>query len=473
VTVDADATVEQSLGDFGGFLRSAGKLAVGRQVSALCLVAMVFVLPTMTTRVIATDFIWAYFAMLTLTSLLGIGLERLAGAVAAGRGDMPLSRALAPVLFLRLMSLPAVAVGLWLLLRFVGVSLSSAAWTATFVWILAGLVSPILFGGLRAAGNSLVEPAVMIGVRAVQAAVLAAVAIAGAPVAVLVTSVALVEWAGVIAAVAAIGHPRATWGAWTHWRALPMRQAFALAGIEAVGVMNLRADLLLVGHILGAAPGATYGLLYRSVDAFNSVVGSAGVWLYAESANERDGGTDPRGLRARSLAVLPRFGLAVATAVVLGAGVLASAVPRLSAQADTLRILAIAFPILSLNVVELHVRSGRGRNREVLLINAITLAVNVPLCIGAIAAFGLPGAAAALAATELLQAGMLWCSASADERALIAPAMVTAILGALVLAWMTVALGVGLVVVAVVALAVLVLLIARTVRISSWSALRP
>ena len=126
------------------------------------------------------------------------------------------------------------------------------------------------------------------------------------------------------------------------------------------------------------------------------------MWLYAESANERDGGTDPRGLRARSLAVLPRFGLVVAAVVVLGAGAVASIVPRLGAEADTLRILAIAFPILSLNVIELHVRSGQGRNREVLLINTVALVVSVPLCIAGIAAFGLPGAAAALAVTELL-----------------------------------------------------------------------
>lgn len=472
MTTGIDTPVEESLGDFGGFLRSAGKLAVGRQVSALCLVVIVFVLPAMTTRAVSTDFVWAYFAMLTLTSLLGIGLERLAGAVAAGRGEMPLSRALAPVLSLRLVSLPAVAVAQWALFRFVGVSLVPAAWIATLVWVLAGLVAPVLFGGLRAAGNSVVEPAVMIGVRAVQAGVLAVTALMGAPVAVLVGSVALVEWVGVVVGARTIGQFRATWGAWTQWRLLPMRQAFALAGIEAVGVMTLRADLLLVGHILGAGPGAIYGLLYRAVDSFNSVVGSAGVWLYAESANERDGGTDPRGLRARSLAVLPRFGLVVAAVVVLAAGAVASVVPRLGAEADTLRILAIAFPILSLNVIELHVRSGQGRNREVLLINTVALVVSVPLCIAGIAAFGLPGAAAALAVTELLQAGLLWCSASIDERTLVSPALTTALLGALLLIGMTAALGCGLPILAGLALVAVGFLVARGVRISSWSALR-
>ena len=63
---------------FRTFLRSAGKLAVARQLSGLVFVAAVLALPTLTSRSISTDFVWSYFAMLTLTSLLGLGLERLA-----------------------------------------------------------------------------------------------------------------------------------------------------------------------------------------------------------------------------------------------------------------------------------------------------------------------------------------------------------------------------------------------------------
>ena len=185
--------------------------------------------------------------------------------------------------------------------------------------------------------------------------------------------------------------------------------------------------------MLGAVTGATYGLLYRAVDGFNGVVGSAGLWLYAESSNERDGGVDPTGLRARSLAVLPRFGLALAVIVVVGAGAVGELVPRLAAETDTLRILAAAFPLLTVNAVELHVRSGRGRNREVLTVNVVTLLVNVPLSIALISSFGLPGAAAALALSELLQASLLWCSASRDERILVGRALATAVAGAVVL----------------------------------------
>ncbi len=429
-SVDAGETAADAVADFGGFLRSAGKLAVARQVSALCLIGVVFVLPALTSRAVATDFVWSYFAMLTLTSLLGLGLERLAATVVGARDDVTVGRALAPVLLVRMLTAPFAAVGLWAVLAFVGVHLSSAAWWATMLWITAGLIGPVLFGALRAAGNSNVEPALMLGVRAFQAMVLAGLAVAGATTATLVLAVALLETAGVVVACHCVGSIRDLTTGVSEWRRLPLRRAFALAGIDVVGLVNLRADLLLVGHMLGAVPGATYGLLYRAVDGFNGVVGSAGLWLYAESSNERDGGTDPSGLRARSLAVLPRFGLALGVIVVLAAGAAGELVPRLAPETDTLRLLAAAFPLLTVNAVELHVRSGRGRNREVLAVNTITLAVNIPLSIGLIAAFGLPGAAAALVVSELLQAALLWCSASGSERALVGRALATAVLGA-------------------------------------------
>ena len=41
------------------------------------------------------------------------------------------------------------------------------------------------------------------------------------------------------------------------------------------------------------------------MSAFSGLVGSAGIWLYAESANGNDGGEDSRGIHARSLLLLP------------------------------------------------------------------------------------------------------------------------------------------------------------------------
>ena len=464
-SVDAAETGVEAVADFGTFLRSAGKLAVARQVSALCLIGVVFVLPALTTRATSTGFVWAYFAVLTLTSVLGFGLERLAATVSATRGDTPLARALAPILSLRIATAPLAAVGMWALFAFVGVSLSPSAWWATMLWILAGLVGPVVFGGLRAAGNSSVEPFVMLVVRGAQAVVLAGLASAGAAVTPLVAAVAVLEVVGVVVAFHWIGRARDMWGGLTKWSHLPLRRALALAAMDVVALVNLRADLLLVGHMLGAVLGATYGLLYRAVDGFNGVVGSAGLWLYAESSNARDGGTNRSGIRARSLAILPRAGLGVALAVVLGAGAVGALWYRDCRPRSTRCAFSrVAFPLLTVNAVELHVRSGRGRNRAVLAINSATLAMNVPLCIVLISQFGLPGAAAALVVSELFQATLLWITASRDERRLVGPSLGTATAGGAALACTGAALGTGHPELAVVGVAATVLLVAWGAR---------
>ena len=432
----AEAAVDVVTGeatDFGHFLRSAGKLAVARQVSALLLVGVVFALPALTSTSVATEFVWGYFAVLTLSSLLGLGLERLAGTVVGARGDAPLVRVLAPVLAIRFVTMPVGAIGMVLLFAFVGVHLPAVAWVATCVWLAAAMASPVVFGALRASGSSTVEPMTMVAVRAVQAALLVALAVGGASVGQLLGAVALVECAGFLVGMRALGGLGGTWGAWMRWRDLPVRQGFSLAGIDLLGILNLRADLLLVGHILGATPGATYGLLYRVVDGFSGVVSSAGLWLFAESTNGREGGVASTGIRARSLRLLPVLGLAAAAVVVVGAGLVGAAVPRIASETATLRILAIAFPLLCMNAVEVHVRTGRGRTAEILRIYVALLAVNIPLCIVTIHTFGMAGAAATLVATELLQAALLWITAQRDERALVGRALAVAVGGALAL----------------------------------------
>jgi O-antigen/teichoic acid export membrane protein len=418
---------------FSAFLRSAGKLAIARQVSALVFLVVITALPALVGRAAATEFAWAYFAMLTLSSLLGLGFERLAATVVATRGVRSPGAAVAPLCFIRLLLTPAAALALWMLFAFVGVNVSTATWCGSLVWIVAALLEPTLFGALRANGNSTVEPVTMLVMRSAQSVALLGFALGGASVAVLVVVVAAVEVGGVAFGFRALGGLREMRGAWRSWREVPIRRAIALAGIDIVGLVNLRADLLIVGRVLGAALGATYGLLYRAVDGFDGVVGSAGAWLYAESSNERDGGTASRGLRARSLTLLPHLGVAVGLVVVVGAGVVGSLVPRLQPEVDALRYLAAAFPIMTVNAIELHVRSGLGRNREVLLTNCATVALNVPLCVVLVLEFGIPGAALALVLSELWRAMLLWVSGSRRERALVGGALFTAVAGAVAL----------------------------------------
>jgi O-antigen/teichoic acid export membrane protein len=429
---------------FRSFARAAGKLAIARQVSGLVFVGAVLVLPALVaSRGTATSFVWAYFAMMTLTSLLGFGLERLSGSLVAERPGQPAGTVIAPILAARVVTLPAAALSLWAILTFVGVHLSAAAWWSTMLWVTAGLFAPIAFAALRSLGRSSVEPVVMTSMRVLQAGALVALAAGGAGTAPLVAAVAVLECGGAWLATRAVGRRPRWWTAFRELPELPMRRALGLAGIEVVTLVNQRVDLLLVGRILGAAPGAVYGMLYRAVDAFGGVVGSAGLWLYAEHAHGDDSEARALAVRRGSLRVMPGLAVLVGLVGVLLAGPIAGFVPLLEHDAATLRVLVVAFPLMTLNGIELSVRSGLGRNREVLRIGMSAFVVNVALCLGLIPVVGLVGGAVALAASEALQCLLLVVSASRQERQLVGPGVGAAVIGAGALVLVGVAVGEG------------------------------
>ena len=119
--------------------------------------------------------------------------------------------------------------------------------------------------------------------------------------------------------------------------------------------------------------------------------------------------------------------------------------PQLGGELATLRVLVIVFPLLTVSTIELHVRSGRGRNREVLVINVAALVANVLLCLVLLPTVGLVGGALrALAVSEFVQTALLLRSASATERALVGPALAIAIIGAITLAITGIAMEAGL-----------------------------
>ena len=69
----------------------------------------------------------------------------------------------------------------WVLLTFVGVTLSPLAWVATLVWTVAALIEPIAFGALRTRGDSTTEPCTALVMRTAQASGLFVVAAPGRP----------------------------------------------------------------------------------------------------------------------------------------------------------------------------------------------------------------------------------------------------------------------------------------------------
>ena len=404
---------------FGAHLASTARAIAGRQGGALLLVGGVVALPAVTTAGVVTDFTWAYVSMLTLTSLLGLGVEQLAMLVVAQRQTGSPASALRPLVLLRLVTAPVVVVALWLLLAFVHVHLSLTAAAITVLWVVAAQVLVVAAAGLRAAGNTRPEPLMTAIARAAQCALLVGLGAAGAGATALVGALAAVELLAALGMMAALGP------GW--WRREPdvqpwrfriggFRRAGTLAGIETVGLFYLRADLLLVGHLLGAAVGATYAVLYRIVDGAGGAAGTASLWLFAAAATDRDGGERRDGVRVRSLTVMPLLGAAVAVVAVVLAGPVGSAIPRIGGEVDTLRLLIVATPLLVWNRLELHVRAARGRHAGVLRIGAAAFVVNVALCIWLVGAYGLIGAAIALLATECLQTLLLIAGAARGER---------------------------------------------------------
>lgn len=417
---------------FGVLMRAAAKLAAARQVSALLLAGAILALPLWVSRGWATDFTWAYFAMLTLTSLFGLGFERLAATIIADAGDGA-SPEISSLVVCRLATTPLAAIGLWILMAFVGVSLTAVAWCATLVWVMAALMALVGFGALRALKNSTLEPTLLLVARAGQALALVAVAVTGGGLELALASIAAIEVGSAWFALRGVGASIGAGGAGGRILGLPWRRVVGLAGIEVVALAYLRADLLLVGRLLGAGVGATYGMIYRVIDAVSTAIGSVGVWLYATNVTAVD---DPLGadrLREQSLVLMPRLALLVGAVALFAAEIVIDVASLGDEETRGLQLLIAAFPLLAVNAIELHARSGQGRNREVLTIGTIALFVNVPLCLALIPTLGLPGAALALLASEVTQSAALWFATACAERATVGRGVAVGATGSLLL----------------------------------------
>ena len=241
---------------------------------------------------------------------------------------------------------------------------------------------------------------------------------------------------------------------------LPWRRVVALAGIEVVALAYLRADLLLVGRLLGAGVGATYGMLYRVLDALTTAIGSVGLWLFAEGVTSTGDTTVAEHLRERSLALLPRLSFAVAVGAILVSEISGNLLTLSAGTTSALQLLIAAFPLLAVNSLELHARSGTGRNREVLRIGTVALLVNIGLCLVLIPSFGLVGAAIALLASETTQSTLLFVASPHAERARLGRSIGFGVLCGVVLVMLGIAVHAGAVLLAGVLVALAIGLVA-------------
>jgi O-antigen/teichoic acid export membrane protein len=411
---------DKSRREFRSFLRSVGLLAGGRQFAALAFVGVVLVLPNVGLPRVVEQFLWAYYGSLIMTSVGGLGFERAAAlAVARNGGDARL--ALVPLTVLRIATVPFEVAGLWLVMKFVGVTLPIPTFIATVVWIVGIQIQLPAFSALRTVDRRAVEPTIWVGMRLLEAPLLLGLAARGASSAVLVGMVAIVELAGGVVAMCELP------GRWSlrSWRPseldLRWRTMSAFALIELVGIAYLRADLLLVGRILGPTVGAAYGLLSRLLDGILGIQNSISLWLFADSTQRSAAGDDLSAspIRERSLVLFPRAAAAFALGAIVCAPVLGSLVTAIAPTIDTLRILLVALPFFVVSAIETFTRSAGGKNRGVLVVVGLGLAVNIGLNVFLLSTIGLVGAGWALLGSECVQVLLLYGTASVGERRLL------------------------------------------------------
>jgi O-antigen/teichoic acid export membrane protein len=399
--------------EFGGVLKSAAALAVGRQLGALALMGAVVALPRLSERGVVDDFLWVYFASLFLSSILNLGLERVTAPLVARAPEAPLGATMRPILLARAASVPVTVAALWILFAVVGVHLPSPAWALSLVWVISVQAQGVAFAGLRAGQKPGLEPVLGLTSRLVEAVVLVALAAGGMGVTGLVAAMAAVETVTAVLAVRALGPAPA--GARTPVAGLPWRTLGLYTGVEVVGFAYLRVDVVLVGILLGAGPGATYSLVYRVVDALTGLATPVLLLLFPYAARKFSGGHRLTDVRERALRLVPAGAAVAATLAVFAVALLTAAVPRFEEGLAPLRLLLVSVPLYFANAIELHLRSAEDRNREVLTIGAGVLALNVVLNLVLIPWQGLEGAAWALVVTETVQAVAIVATAGRED----------------------------------------------------------
>jgi O-antigen/teichoic acid export membrane protein len=384
---------------FGRVIRTAGILTAGRQLGAVVLTGAVLLLPRYLGGADLDRFLWIYFAQLLLSSILNLGLERYTAREVAGRARERRAAALGTGLVCRAVTAPVTPLALLAVLAFVDVKVSPSTFAAAAVWTLAVQFQGVLFAGVRAVGRGSAEAGLVFAGRVAQAVLLLVGAISGWGVAPLVWVLAAVDVAvmlgsaAVAQAVVGIARPDG----------IPYRRLGLYTALEISVFAYLRADLLIVGRILGPNAGATYGLAYRVIDALVALSTPALLILFAYASGESARGEDLNLVRRRSQSLLPQLGVLAAALAIVIVGPLARFVPRFHDVAPALRILLATVPLSYLIGVEAHLLSAEDRNAPVLIVALAALAGNVLLNVGLVPSFEFMGAAVALLITELGQ----------------------------------------------------------------------
>lgn len=189
-------------------------------------------------------------------------------------------------------------------------------------------------------------------------------------------------------------------------RALPViRDALTLGLVMMLGLLHFRSDAVLLSLLRPAADVGIYAVSYRFLEQAFVVPGMlvATVFpLIARYAHAADTRLDD--VLNRSLQVLLLVG-SVATLLILtlaGPAVAVVAGPDFDASVQPARILASALPVLFVSPVFYNLLFAVNRQRELLLIGASALILNVALNLVLIPRYSYNGAAVATVVSETL-----------------------------------------------------------------------
>lgn len=179
-----------------------------------------------------------------------------------------------------------------------------------------------------------------------------------------------------------------------------------------LSALYFRIDVLLVEFWAGTEAVARYNAVFRVIDALRLFPAALLAVALPALCN-----ATTLAMVGRIAASVTAFGIVVAALLWLTAGQLVPALfgDQYAAAAPAFRILALAFPLLSLNLALTHQLVGWNRQRAYAGICAASLAVNVVLNAWLIPALSIDGAAWATLGTELCVTG--GCAAALWKRA--------------------------------------------------------
>jgi O-antigen/teichoic acid export membrane protein len=188
-----------------------------------------------------------------------------------------------------------------------------------------------------------------------------------------------------------------------YWRKL-LVISLPLGAALIVNFLYFRIDAVLIAALRSTEEAALYGLAYKVLESMIFLPSYFMITLFPEIARLDAASERLRQIVGQALAIMEMIALPVLvlTAVFAEEAVTLIGGAKFEDAALALQILALALAILCLNGVYTHALVALGRQASLLRVTVVVLTANVAMNLVAIPLFGIEGAAAAVAASELL-----------------------------------------------------------------------